>query len=744
MQRCRTPVEKVELAKRMDGLESVEVANAQAQGDLLYLRRLVEDLNLRLNEAIDASKKDRLRANRMEIACFTAADDWRVELEAMQKQHQVEISRLQREEEDLKHEVVLANKAKVGALMMAREAMLAGEEASKQVASLSTELEKAMVAIGVSRQETLECRRALDELAKQKTDASEAYAASATLVAEKEAELKKQMAALFQVKQQAEQLRWELFDSRKNETRLCEMSNELDILKKQAANAKQIEAQQAKVVMDVDARLREAGFEVQQARAAKNEVENLLSLTQGELEEMRQKWMMTNAEVSANAESMKDELERLQMQIRLLQGKNAELETELLKASEKLAKSLSGEQKKDEALDFLGCSLEAARLEFHLLRQQIYEAVFEAQFGEVEITEELMSIHKVLKVAECMASKARADLQDMLNELCSERELTVLGSSLKERSFERLLEGLSTNKESLATMEVDVLPHDQLSFVAACKPAAVRIAFDLKVIREQLDRIREEAEILVAVMSESISYHQEKEQVSDETLSEPDQGRVEVSTKTAKINYLQENSSGVNALDVHVEVQGKFRELSEPWEMVDSGSEAIVTIKKEEYDALKHRVHEAMEVKSSVEAQLLSLKSSNQRLLTQLDATNTEIKALRLSEQSMFQQYDKLQQRNMLLEAEVQSIKGKGEQFLNPWELGNASYGLDVNVLNGSQPMKLDKKLHQTSLPLSISRDFSSSEKEEEESTEFLSLSSKKKKKALYLRIGTFLTKKIN
>ncbi|MCO5589319.1 hypothetical protein L7F22_043285 [Adiantum nelumboides] len=725
------------------------MANAQATDELLYFRRLVDDLDCRLNEAIEASKKDRIRANRMEIASFTAAEDWKVELEAMQKQHQEGIARLQKEIELVRYEVVEANKEKEAALRIARDAMLAGEDATKQMQSLSVELEKAMDAAAVSRQETINCRQVVDELAKQKKDLSESYAgcrmsaeAGAAILAEREAELKKHMGALFQAKQQAELLRWELFESRKNEMRLCEVSNELEKLKEQLSNAKQIEAQQAKVVININAKLQEAQFEAEQARAAKTDVANLLTSAQSELQECLQKWMMASTEVSAltaNVESLKKEKETQQRQIRMLQSREEVLEAKLLDASEKLADSLARKQKKDEAVDHLACSLIAARAESQSLGQQIYEAVFKAQFSEVEITEELMSILVLLKNAECIASKARADLQNTFNEFCYERETSGLGPLVKDSSTKS--SGLRTMmvstqncmKEFDETTEEDALPASLDLALAACKPAAFRIVSDLKTIGAHLDRIREEAEIAVT----GSNYHQEKEQGRLETLAQLNHARGEDIT-SAKTDPSQEIPKQERALDGSVEVQGKIREFSEPWEIVDSGSEATVTIKKEEYNALKQRVHEAMEWTSLNESKLLSFRTSNQRLSTQLEATNIEIKALRLSEQSMFQQYDKLQQRNMYLEAEMRSLKGKGEQHLKTSDEGHEAFGMDAH---NPQHIKVDKKQHTSSL-LSISRDLSLSEKDEDESTEFISLSSKKKKKALYLRIGTFLTKR--
>ncbi|KAI5071308.1 hypothetical protein GOP47_0013559 [Adiantum capillus-veneris] len=697
-----------ELAKRSD--EFAEMANAQAKGELKYFQRLVDDLNFRLKEAIEASKKDRLRANRMEIASFTAAEDWKVELEAMQRQYEEENSRLQKENKVLKYEMFEANKAKEVALRMARDALLAGEDATKQMESLSVELEKAMEATAVSRQETMECRQVLDELAKQKSDLSEAYAAcqksaqaGVAILTEKEAELKKHMAALFQAKQQAELLRWELFESRKIETTLCEVSNELEVLKNQHLMAKQIEEQQAKVVVDADAKLQEAQLEVGKARAAKNDVATLLTSAQTELQENRQKWMMASTEVSAltaNIESMKKEIEAQQMQIRTLQRRDAESEAKLLEVSEKLADSLAREQKKNEALNHLACSSTAAKLESQLLRQHIYEAVFEAQFSEVEIIKELMSLHTILQSSECIASKARVDLQDIFNELCSERELAVLGLSLKDSSTEcasgsKIMMVITENgmAESHESIEVEALPASLEVALAACKPAAFRIALNLKVIGAQLDRIREEAEVILAATSEPSYYHHEKEQARQEALAQPDHGRGENLT-TAKTNQFQGNLNQEKAWDENGEVQGKFRELSEPWEIVDSGSEATVTIKKEEFDALKLRLHEFMELTSCNESHLLSLRTSNQRLSTQLDATNMEIKALRLSEQSTFQQYDKLQQRNMFLEAEMRSLKGKGEKRLKSWEVGHKAFGVDANTLHNPQ---LQRKQHTSS-----------------------------------------------
>lgn len=797
-------IAKDELAKRS---EELKMANNQAQSEVAYLQRLVDDLKLGLKEAIEASLKDRVRANKIENASFTAAEDWRADMETMEVQYQADISQLQKANKGLELACIAANNAR-------DEAMLAREVAAKQVDSLSFELESARTAVAILSLEQRKFEQALDELAKQKADLTEAHAACHTaaqegvvLVAEKEAELRKNIAALFQSKQQAELLRWELFESRQNEMKLCEMDNELVLLKEQLTNEEELKQQHREIVKESNAKLQKAYSQIQQAKLAETEAATLLSLVQLEAKENRQRWDMACAEVSdltGNLESLIEKCRTQQVEILKLQEKElsacnqaSNSEAKLSRALEDLSKAIAKEEEWDAALKHQTCLLDDAERESEALRQQIYETALEAEIRAqealfkigVEVTEEVLLLQEVLKLAECITLEKRGNLQENSSKLYLVREQAGMSFCREQSIIECASAGLGSSVNctigSSETSETEDLPLHEHHFrqaLAACQPAALRIAFNAEIAREQLETARAEVEMMKAASlssdNEVKSMKKEWERVhmgmsaargevllerlakeaalvengklEQEILVEREQSRLAKEAAlaaNAKLEQLEQKLTQApkTASDAVKKLHGRSRELSEAWEMVESGSDALIRVKQEEYDALKIQVHEAKESNSQIETEMLALKGLNQKLLAQMDSTNMEIKALRISEQNTWQQYEQAQQGNVLLDAEVQNLRGKCEQ-LKHWEAMYEAYGSDANMLQNQQQLSLlERELHQNSLPRAIYREFPLSQKEEEEeSTEFLTVSTKKKKKALFLRIGTFITRKMN
>ncbi|KAH7300415.1 hypothetical protein KP509_24G061600 [Ceratopteris richardii] len=192
----------------------MEKSKANLLQDLARTKRQLEDMNAKLQTANKLSKMDRLRAEEMEHASFTAAEDFQAELEAMKEQYEAALLDLQTNKqamENLKHELFLCIEAKDEAVRLAGEAMNAAESTAKRVEEMSAELLAAKGSTHMSHMAS----DGVDEMIVEftpKNDLGEAIFAEELkdLLTCKEIELQKSLQEASQLRSEVEILKQEL------------------------------------------------------------------------------------------------------------------------------------------------------------------------------------------------------------------------------------------------------------------------------------------------------------------------------------------------------------------------------------------------------------------------------------------------------------------------------------------------------------------------------------------------------
>ncbi|XP_039141872.1 WEB family protein At3g02930, chloroplastic-like isoform X2 [Dioscorea cayenensis subsp. rotundata] len=224
-----------DLKKAKERFALVEKEKTQALEELKDAKRLAEEANEKLQEALVAKKKaeegleiEKFRADELEQAGIEAAqkrdEEWQKELENVQSQHTMDVSALLSTTQELqrvKHELVMTTDAKNTALSHADDAMKIAEINAEKVEILSGEVNRLKALLDSKLEskssEAAEQVKQLDlEILALKQELEKAKAAEEKLV---------QMEALI------ERLRIEVIDVKKAES---EVSNLVDEWKKKA------------------------------------------------------------------------------------------------------------------------------------------------------------------------------------------------------------------------------------------------------------------------------------------------------------------------------------------------------------------------------------------------------------------------------------------------------------------------------------------------------------------------------
>lgn len=770
---CRSPVRSLEkseslkkaaelqlaredLAKTKAELAILDTVNGQAQQELAHMKRLVDELTIKLIEVVEMSKKDRVKANEMEHASFTAAEDWKADLEAMQRQHEAEVRDLQGVRlayEDLKLEFGEAINAKEQAVRMAGEAMKEAEVAAKRAESLSADLAEAKIFLA----EITKAYKIIGELPETVLAKSTAARKGAARVAGKESELKKTI--------EGHQFTRELLAARRFVEYIHEMKCELESLKGQLAAAKEAEYHHNQAAMDMNTKLESAVSEIYQARLSESSTLPLLALVRAELRETQQNLSRAStyiATLSASSLSLTKELEHNQTLILELQERESNAQAEaaalmskFMQTAEDLKEALVKERKSNETVIKLTILLRDSKLEIQSLRQQVSKASSEAYKKTVEAAEardQALSIKNALKAAQADTQKALTDLRVAEDELNVARE-TIAVLRLVDQGTNRAIKNLSvlleeTNLHKQKAINVSVEKDETEEDSREAKAAIARAGTGVEVESENGHAPENEA---VHTRGEAELTHKSHYIVSTENPTEREQAThareeatvVRIGQVMTQVKTAQMGSDAVAAANCgKIKPQNRMQELntlykmtrdkefSVPWEMCESDSDCGSTGTKIECGMLKIKLNEAEEFKASAKTELNSLICMNERLSTNLDVAKLEIETLKFSEQEARKLYERTENEKQILEAEVQRLARKGEQLLMALE--KESETLKSNINGSFSPSMSPQQKHQRQ-PLGqvLSMDLSTLNKEEkeEENAEVLTIPTKKKKK---------------
>eukprot|EP00250_Pteridium_aquilinum_P013366 c21298_g2_i1 orf=265-1737(+) len=256
----RTPVSRgtelnqvqEELAKTKEQLALMEKSKANLLQDLARSKRQVEDLTAKLQDVAESSKKERMRAEEMEHASFTAAEDWQVEVEAMREQYEAAILELEANKQtmdSLKHELIMSVEAKNEAVRLAGEAMNAAESTAKRVEDLSAELLAARRSIVAVDSASTKSDEVKDDVSSPEEDIAGATApcdesaqeSAALLLAAKEAELSKALQEANSARSELEGLKRDLAWAQESQTQLLDLSSTLELFQTELKISKDAE-----------------------------------------------------------------------------------------------------------------------------------------------------------------------------------------------------------------------------------------------------------------------------------------------------------------------------------------------------------------------------------------------------------------------------------------------------------------------------------------------------------------------
>ncbi|KAI5071079.1 hypothetical protein GOP47_0013330 [Adiantum capillus-veneris] len=380
-----------ELSRTKEQLALMEKSKSNLLQDLARSKRQLEDLNSKLQDANEISKKDKLRAEEMEHASFKAAEDWEAELEIMRKQYEAAVLDLQTNKqamENLKHELFVCIEAKDEAVRLAGEAMNAAERTAKRAEEMSVEL---LAAKGSSVMADSATAR-VDELIINPNSATEGLSEITatcsgsteklkTLLADKEIEHQASLQEVCHLRSEVESLKQELFLAQK----LVREQTDLDKIKQEVAAAKEAELQNA---------LQEAG------------------LFQSESEILRQELLVAQQSVMEHGKSMNEAAAELankdvELQIALKEASQLKSESESLRQDIALAQK-SAMQQTDGA--------DALRLyQSELAAANDSERKFQAQL--LNMTSEVDRLSSELKYAKAAENNSSIQLANATSEL---------------------------------------------------------------------------------------------------------------------------------------------------------------------------------------------------------------------------------------------------------------------------------------------------------------------------------------
>eukprot|EP00250_Pteridium_aquilinum_P009662 c18839_g1_i1 orf=431-1522(+) len=286
-----------ELAKTKEQLALMEKSKSNVLQDLARAKRQLEDLTSKLQDANEVSKKDRLRADEMEQASFTAAEDWQAELEVMKRQYEQALMDLETNKqalESLKHELIVCVEAKDEAVRLAGEAMNAAESTAKRVEEMSAELLAAKESTIVADSASVRVDELMIELSCAHEGLAEVTAAGersakekAALLAAKEAELEKALHEVRITRSESERMKQDLSLAQKLVTQQIGGNDALELYQNELAAAKEAERKSESRLLDLTSQLDHLRTKLEDAKVTENKSTMQLGNVRSELQMLK-------------------------------------------------------------------------------------------------------------------------------------------------------------------------------------------------------------------------------------------------------------------------------------------------------------------------------------------------------------------------------------------------------------------------------------------------------------------------
>ncbi|XP_042502181.1 WEB family protein At3g02930, chloroplastic-like isoform X2 [Macadamia integrifolia] len=475
-----------DLRKSKERLASAEKDKAQVLAELREAKRLAEEANEKLSEALVAKKRaeenseiEKFRAVELEQAGIEAAQrqdgEWQKELEAVRSQHAVDVAALLSATQDLqrvKQELAMASDAKNQALSHADDAAKIAEIHAKKVELLSAEVIrlKAMFDSKSEREanESTELIKILNsevdslkqELAKAKSIEQKLLETEALVEQfriEVEAAKKAELTASNLVEEWRKKVRE--FESRVEEANQMERSatESLDLLMKQLEGKSNLLQDSESEIASLKEKVDSMEISIGQQRKDFEESEHRLETAKQEASEMVRMVEFMKAELETVTEEKMQALNNEQLAASSVQ----DLLAEKNKLINELETSRGEEEKSKKALESLASALQEVSADAREAKEKFLSSKDELENAKTQIEELKFVVHTTNEKYETMLEESKQEI-DLLTKALDysnhevknskaewERKELNLGSSIKK----------SEEETYVAKREIDRLVH---------------------------------------------------------------------------------------------------------------------------------------------------------------------------------------------------------------------------------------------------------------------------------------------
>ncbi|KAL9258263.1 WEB family protein, chloroplastic-like protein [Drosera capensis] len=648
-----------DLKKTKERLALVEKEKAQVASELIEMKKLADEANEKLQEALVSQKRaeesseiEKFRAIEIEQAGIEVAqkkeDEWRKEIEAVRNQHAVDVAALLSATQELqraKQELAAATEAKAQALSDAGDAKKNAEIHSEKVDNLSAEL--------VSLKGLLDSKHEVQANDGKLVEELKAELESLKLEL---AEAKSSENKLVQMEESCERLNVELEASRMAEsyahTLLEECKNmvkELEEQVEEANNARKTSAESLGTVMKQlegnHGLLHEAECEIASLKEKLALVEMSVGRQKGDLNESERHLKKTTEEATRAAKLV----EVLRSELEVVKGEKAlSLENEKLAASsiqtlleeknqlmDELETCREEEEKSKKVMESLASALHEVSTEAREAKEKLLSSQAEQESLEVHIDDLKQVLKATSEKYETMLDEAKHEIEHLTSSMNQskveyENQIEELGLALRTTNEKN--EGMldeAKNEINRLTNTVQQTTKEHSASKGDWEQRELQLVSCLKASEEEKSLLKEASEKYVTML---------------------DNAKQEISNLKDVLKHIEEENTRSKAEWEEKELQ-LVNHLKTTEEEVSSMGKELARLREslKEFDEKAN----AAEGESHLKSELMEARSALASLSEALEAAQSEIVK---SRDSLFDKENELQnlmQENQHLRASV-------------------------------------------------------------------------------------------
>ncbi|GAB2221785.1 hypothetical protein Drorol1_Dr00012973 [Drosera rotundifolia] len=681
-----------DLKKTKERLVLVEKEKAQAANELTEMKKLADEVNEKLQEALVSQKRaeesseiEKFRAIEIEQAGIEVAqkkeDEWRKEIEAVRNQHAVDVAALLSATQELqrvKQELAAATDAKAQALSDADDAKKNAEIHSEKVDNLSAELVRLKGLLDSKHEVQANDGKIAEELK------AELESLKLELAEAKSSERK-----LVQMEESCERLNVELEASRLAEsyahTLLEECKNMVKELEEQVEEANSAKRTSAESLGTVTKQLEgnrrllhEAESEIASLKEKLALVEMSFGRQKGDLDESERRLKKTTEEATRAAklvEALRSELEVVK------EEKALSLENEKLAASsiqtlleeknqlmDELETCREEEEKSKKAMESLASALHEVSTEAREAKEKLLSSQAEQESLDAHIDDLKQVLKATSEKYETMLDEAKHEIEHLTssmnqNKVEYEKQIEELGLALRttNEKYEGMLDE-AKNEINHLTNTVQQTTKEHSASKADREQRELQLFSCLKASDEEKSLLKEASEKYEAMLDDAKQEINNLKDAMQHIEEEHARSKAEWEQKELQLmNHLKATEEEVSSMNQEVvRLRGSLKEVEDKAHAADGES---------------HSKSELMEARSAVTS-----------LSEALEAAQSEIVK---SRDSLFDKENELQnlmQENHHLRASVDFNVQKVAELSKMLEEFNSKNGIEEDKeLSGSE-----------------------------------------------------------